>query len=199
MGSIGTISETTSNGIPGAASNQGIKQPDGLDFTKMTSSEQLQKIQEMQNAMGQTGLEAGNPNASSNNKLYVNTGKSMCINKYLNTDGASIDSDFTDWDNLISKSWVKDAIGKLDKGMKPLSESVKGYKYMTPEALGKMLNMDISQKNINTLISQIATDKSAQQKLNQALQNTDYTHKAYTSISYIPSHSSYDEIGRAHV
>lgn len=168
------------------------KMPEGFDFTELSESKQIAKIKQLQVDMGQDGYEAGNPNASPNGKLYVNTGKSMCINSYLNSDGKTYKSDFTDWDDIISESWVKNAITQLDSGMKPLTENVKGYKYMSPEALGKLLGLDISQKNINQFIDKLETDKSYNQKLDQILQNTDYTHKGYTSMSYVPEHGSYD-------
>ena len=190
MGATGT--GKVGGGEGGGTLTSKTKQPDGFDFDKFSYYEQIKKVEELQNAMGQTGYEAGDPTASPYNKLYVNTGKSMCINKYLNTDGESIQSDYTDWDDLISKEWVKGAIEKLDKGMKPLPENIKGYKYMSPEALGKLLNLNISEKNIEKFIDKLDADESYRQKLDQILQNTDYTHKAYTSISYLPSLSTYD-------
>jgi len=186
MGSTGAVG--------GAGSATVVSQPEGFDFTKLSESGQLSKVKEMQNAMGQTGDEAGKINVSSSNKLYVNTAKSMCINLYLNTDGATYDSKHTDWGHLISEGWVKDAIKKLDKGMKPLSESVMGYKFVSPEGFSKMTGLEVNEKNIGTLINLMETDKSTQQKTNQLLQNLDYTNKGYTSMTYLPEHGSYDNM-----
>ena len=187
-------SGSSANSAPVNVEGSALVEPNEkfVDFTKMSESEQLAKIKEMQDAMGQTGYEAGNPNASPNNKLYVNTGKSMCINAYLNSDGKTYQSEHTDWGGLINENWVKNAITQIDSGMKPLSESVRGYRYMTLGAISKLTGLNINEKNVGKFINKLENDKAYAQKFNKILHNIDYTHKAYTSVSYLPEHGTYD-------
>ena len=108
-----------------------------LSFDGLSDYDVLQKIYQLQSEMGQTGYEAGDPNTNPNNKLYVNTGKAFNINAYLLSDGKTYDSDKTDWGNYIDKAWIKNAINKIDSGMKPLSQSINVGRFMDAEGLGK--------------------------------------------------------------
>ena len=169
--------------------------PTGLDFTKLSDSEQQAKIKEMQSAMGQTGDEAGKYNLSkgSSSKMYVNCSKSFDINYYLNT--GNVGSPQSTWTTSggYTESDIKSDIAKMDSGMKPLSESVMGYKYSDGNALGKMLGTEtINNGNIQSLINTLQTDKVAQQDFVTTLKEAQYTHKGYTSMSYLPEHSTYD-------
>lgn len=200
MGTTGKSSGKGKGGGNGKISTTPIsptkeKEPEkitGFDFTQLSSGEQKQKIKELQEAMGQSGLEAGDPDASPNGKLYVNTGKSMCINAYLNSDGKDWHSSYTDWGGLINKQWIQNAIQKLDNGMKPLSESVQGYKYVSPEAFGKMIGIPMSESDANKLISNIESGATAKNTLLDVFKNTNYVNKGYTSMTYVPEHGSYD-------
>lgn len=161
-------------------------------FDGLSESQQLDKIAQLQQAMGQTGYEAGNPNTNPDNKLYVNTGKSMNINAYLLSDGKTIDSSDSNWNGLISKSWIQNAIKKIDKGMKPLSESLQTYRFISGAALGKMLGINVDNKNVEHFISSLENNSTVANSFTGLLKHSDYTHKAYTSTTYLPQHGTYD-------
>ena len=168
---------------------------EGFDFTKLTPSEQQAKVKSLQSEMGQTGDEAGkyNLDKGSNKKMYVNCSKSFDINYYLAT--GKVGSPQSTWttNGGYSESDIKSDIAKMDKGMKPLSESVMGYKYADGNALGRMLGMDtINNSNIQGLMNTLQSDGVAKQDFITRLKETDYTHKGYTSMSYLPEHSTYD-------
>ena len=169
---------------------------EGFDFTKLTPSEQLAKVKELQGLMGQTGDEAGKYNLphGSSEKMYVNCSKSFDINYYLAT--GKVGSPQSSWTNAgYGLSGILSDIKKMDSGMKPLTESVKGYKYAEGNALGRMLGMDnITNSNIQQLINTLETDNVAKQDFATKLKDTSYTHKGYTSVSYIPQHSTYDSM-----
>lgn len=169
----------------------------GFDFTKLSDSEQSSKVNSLQQEMGQSGDEAGkyNLDKGSNKKMYVNCSKSFDINYYLNT--GKVGSPQSTWTTSAgySESDIKADIAKMDKGMKPLSESIMGYKYADGNALGKMLGMEtINNANIQNLMNTLQTDKVAQSDFATRLKETDYTHKGYTSMSYLPEHSTYDSL-----
>lgn len=169
-----------------------------LDFTSLSNQEAMNKISQLQQEMGQTGYEAGNPDTNPSSKLYVNSGKAWCINQYLNSDGKTYKSDMTDWDKYIDKQWVKNAINQIDKGMKPLSQDLKTYRYMTASALGKTLNIKVNDGNFDSFIQQLESNANGHYKeglgtaFKDLLKNINYTHKAYTSTTYKPEHGSYD-------
>ena len=184
-------------GVSGGTPTNETPKITGFDFTKLSDSEQTAKVKELQGAMGQTGDEAGKYNLSkgSNDKMYVNCSKSFDINYYLNT--GLVGSPQSTWTTSAgySESNIKSDIAKMDKGMKPLSESIMGYKYADGNALGKMLGMEtINNSNIQSLMNTLQTDKVAQQDFKTRLQETDYTHKGYTSMSYLPEHGTYDNL-----
>lgn len=189
MGSTGT-----SQGGGAASSQQ--ETYDGFDFTKLSSAEQKAKIQEMQEAMGQTGDEAGKHNLphGSSAKMYVNCSKSFDINYYLAT--GKVGSPQSSWTDIgYTKSDIQSDIQTMDAGMKPLSESIKAYKYADGSSLGRLLgDSQITNTTIKSLISALENDSVAASDFATRLQNTEYTHKGYTSMSYLPTHGTYDSL-----
>lgn len=178
-----------SGGLSGAGSSQNIMNS-GHDITRAD-------IPRLQNAMGQTGDEAGlvNPIGGARAKLYVNTSKSFNINYYLNTGGASIDSPTSQWQYLgYTKRMVRNDIARIDAGMKPLSESVNTTRWMGGTSFGYMFGGQINDGNIGSVISRLETDKSYARTFSQALKGTNYTAKAYTSTSYRKTHGTYDSM-----
>lgn len=176
------------NGKSGA--RRKVEKP--FSFDGLSQSQQLSKISELQQAMGQTGNEAGNPNTNPDNKLYVNTSKAMNINAYLLSDGKTIESSDSTWNGLINKSWVEKAIKKIDSGMKPLSESIQTYRFISGSALGKMLGLNVDNKNIEHFIFSLENNATVAKSFTGLLKHADYTHKAYTSTTYLPEHGTYD-------
>lgn len=165
-----------------------------VDLASLPEVDQLNKIMQLQVEMGQTGFEAGDPNESPNGKLYVNTGKSWVINTYLNSDGKTMDTPNTDWDDLVSESWVKDAIKKIDAGMKPMSQSVQTSRFLSANAASKMLGIQITDNFINALAEGKGVGaKELKKNFADMLGGLDYTHKAYTSTTYSGKHGSYDK------
>lgn len=163
-----------------------------FSFDGLSQSEQMNKIAELQFAMGQTGFEAGDPNTNPDNKLYVNTGKSMNINAYLLSDGENINSSDSNWNGLINKAWIKNAIKKIDAGMAPLSESIQTTRFISGGALGKMLGLNVDNNNVGKFIETIQNNPEAKQAFTNVLKGTSYTHKAYTSTTYLSEHGTYD-------
>ena len=173
------------------------KEPEAIDFTKLTTLEQLDKRKELQDEMGQTGDEAGKYDLGhgSSAKMYVNCSKSFDINYYLAT--GKVGSPQSTWTHggLYTLGDIKNDIAKMDSGMKPLPDAVKGYKYADGDALGRMLGMDsLTQSNVKNLINTLETSNSARQDFENKLKGTSYTHKGYTSVSYLPQHSTYDSL-----
>lgn len=166
----------------------------GFDFVPLSDSEREAKIKELQQTMGQSGDEAGKYNLpkGSNQKMYVNCSKSFDINYYLAT--GKVGSPQSSWTDMgYNETKIKNDIQKIDNGMKPLSESIKGYKYADGATLGRLIGLDsITNSNIKQLISTLESDKVAQADFATRLKETDYTHKGYTSMSYLPEHSTYD-------
>lgn len=160
------------------------------DLSSMSRREQREFIDQLRTEMGQTGYEAGDPDASPRDKLYVNTGKSFCINTYLLTDGKTYDApSLTDWGSLINERWVQNAIRQMDSGMKPLTRDIRTARFMSAEAASKMLGVDLNSRTIEALES----NAGARSAFRDVLKNVDYTHKAYTSTTYTGTHGSYEE------
>ena len=159
------------------------KMPEAITVTK-------DKVTELQQIMEQSGYEAGDAETNPSNKLYVNSGKSFNINKFLNTDGDTIVSNHTDWSNYIDKPWVKGAIQKIDAGMRPLPESVKTTRYLDGDSLAYMT--DGITGNFSKFMELLDAGKIKGSDFTKILQNVDYTHKGYTSTTYEPKHGSYD-------
>jgi len=164
-----------------------------LNLDNMDATSQRNAIRQLQQEMGQTGYEAGDPNAIPKRKLYVNTSKSFNINYYLST--GSIDSPSSNWQNLgYTERMVKNDINRIDSGMKPLSQALQTYRYVSGAALGRILN-DTSfndAKFVNNLISTLKSNQAALNNFNTILKNTKYTQQAYTSLSYVKKHTTYD-------
>ena len=168
-----------------------------LDVSNLSNIEAMDKITDLQIAMGQTGFEAGDPTETPDNKLYVNTGKAWVINTYLNSDGKTMDTPGTDWDDIISESWVKDAIKKIDSGMKPMAQDLKVSRFIDGDQLGKMLGMGGTNNNTVDKLIEALENKSeyptVNKKFKDVLAKADYTQKAYTSTTYSGTHGSYGE------
>ena len=169
--------------------------PKPFSFEGLSSGEIKDKISELQGEMGQTGYEAGNPNTNPDNKLYVNTGKSMNINAYLLSDGKSFYSDGSNWNNLISEPWIKNAIKQIDKGMKPLSQDIQTYRFLNSPAFGKMVGLNglKGEESMNKFFNQLENSEKIKNDFTNLLKNVDYTHKAYTSTTYVPEHGTYGD------
>lgn len=174
MGTVGTNTGTTGSQP---------KLPDAKDVTHDLAIE-------LRNKMGQDGDEAGIATTNPSNKLYVNSGKSFNINKFLNTDGKSIKSENTDWDHYIDKPWVKNAIKQIDAGMKPLPESVKTYRYLSGDSLGYMTGLFDS--DFGTFINKLESGTISGKDFSTVLQNTNYVHKGFSSTTYEPKHGTFD-------
>ena len=172
MGAVGTTAVTS---LPSAM--------------EITSQDQIKQLQQ---EMGQTGMEAGNPNETPNGKLYAKTGKAFNINAFLNSDGATILSDYSNWNGLVDKPWVQNAIKQLDKGMKPLSQAVQVSRYVDGDSLGYMVpGMGVDKSNFNTFLGKLESGEISPKAFQTALKDVNYTHKGYTSTTYEKSHGSY--------
>jgi len=174
-------------GATGNSSNgSGTKLPDAISITSKS------QIAKLQNDMGQSGNEAGYVDVSSSNKLYVNSGKSMCINAYLNSDGKTYKAEGTDWSNYINSAWVKNAIQKIDSGMKPLTESINVTRYVDAGAISSMIpGLGVNKSNIGKFIDKLEDGTISKKDFRSVLQSVDYTHKAYTSTTYDTQHGTY--------
>ena len=174
-------------GAVGSQSSGGVSA-----FPQATAITSQDQIYQLQQEMGQTGMEAGDPNQTPNNKLYVKTGKSFNINAFLNSDGEKITSINSNWNNLIDKPWIKNAIPKIDKGMKPLSQSVQVTRFLDGDSVGYMIpNIGVTKGNFNEFINKLESGQISAKTFQTALKDTDYTHKGYTSTTYAQSHGSY--------
>lgn len=183
MGSVGAIKT-------GGSRVERNTQPSAFDFEGLTQAEQLKKIQELQNAMGQTGLEAGDPNADPYSKLYANTGKAFNVNMYLMSDGKKITSTNSQWNWWANKSDIEKIIKQMDAGMKPLSEAVKTNRYIDAGGLARMTGLNVNSKNFDQFLNNLQNGQG--NTFSAMMQNINYTHKAYTSTTYDTKHGSFD-------
>lgn len=154
-------------------------------------------VPRLQAAMGQTGDEAGKRYGFGDRRsLYVGTSKAYNINAYLLSGGQTIHSPYSSWDtnfNPYTPRMVRNDIARIDAGMKPMSEAINTYRYVDGGALGKMLgDSRITDRTFSKLVNDVDRDPSKLQALNTALQNANYTHKAYTSTTYTRAHGSFD-------
>lgn len=149
----------------------------------------------LQRRMGQTGLEAGDPNAPTSAKIYVNTSKAFNINAYLRSGGRSIHdpSGNSQWEYLgYTTADAARAVAHIDAGMKALPENVRLTRFVGGDALGSMLgNPRINAGNIGRIIQSIKTPQGAA-KFAAALRAADYTEDAYTSTTYLQTHPAFD-------
>ena len=149
----------------------------------------------LQRRMGQTGLEAGDPNAPTSAKIYVNTSKAFNINAYLRSGGTSIHdpSGNSQWEYLgYTTADAARAIAHIDRGMKPLPESIKLTRFVGGDALGSMLgNPRINKNNVGRIIQSLKTP-AGRAKFAAALAAADYTEDAYTSTTYLQSHPAFE-------
>ena len=195
---MGNTGKGTNNGggVESPTSVENSMFSNALDLDSLPVTEQLGKIHSMQAAMGQTGDEAGKADLphGSYSKMYVNCSKAFDINYYLAT--GKVGAPNSTWTSAgYHKSDIQDDIEKIDKGMKPLSESVKAFRYSDGAALGKMLgDSQLTNSNISNLISALENDKVARADFATQLKNADYTHPAYTSLTYTKKHPGFDNM-----
>ena len=174
MGAVGTTTNSISS-LPQA--------------TEITSQDQIKQLQK---DMGQDGYEAGDPNETPNGKLYVKTGKAFNINAFLNSDGATINSMHSNWNGLVEKPWIQNAIKQIDKGMKPLSENIQVSRFVDGDSLGYMIpNIGVDNGNFQKFVNKLESGEISAQSFQTALKDVDYTHKGYTSTTYAQTHGSY--------
>ena len=175
MGAVGTSTDTTPT-LPNA--------------TAITS---LDKVKQLQQDMGQSGYEAGDPNQTPNNKLYAKTGKAFNINAFLNSDENTYYSNHSNWNSLIDKPWVQKAIKTLDKGMKPLTENIQVTRFLDGDSLGYMIpNIGVDNSTFSKFVDKLESGEISQKTFQTALKDVDYTHKGYTSTTYTQNHPSFD-------
>lgn len=154
------------------------------------------EIEAMRRQMGQTGLEAGDPNASPNwRKLYANTSKSFNINMYLNSDGTTIEHPNSNWTHNYPRPYTmqmaKNDIARIDRGMKPLTRDVNTVRYTDGVGLSYILGMGGQRVDVDALMRGV---KSGNTSLGTALKNANYVQKSYTSVSYDPNRNAYRDM-----
>lgn len=180
LASTPTVTPTAPAAAPAAAKGRTITRAD---------------IDELQREMGQTGYEAGDPNAAPRDKVYVKTSKSFNINAYLRSDGRAVHdaSGNSDWERLgYTTRDAARAVRQIDAGMKPLPYNVNLTRFVGGDALGAILgNPRITSANVGRIISSIRTPDGAA-KFAAALRAADYTEKAYTSTTYLQTHPAFD-------
>lgn len=144
--------------------------------------------------MGQTGYEAGDPNAPSQRKLYVKTSKAFNINTYLATDGATMHTSQSQWDSLgYTERMVKNDIARIDSGMKPLPYNIQTYRFIDGNALGRIMGQSwMNNRTVRYLVQDLDSGAKSLSDMSTALKNTSYTQKAYTSTTYDTSHPAFD-------
>lgn len=147
----------------------------------------------LQRQMGQTGYEAGDPNAEPEDKVYVKTSKSFNINEYLRSGGRSIASKHSMWDRIgFTKADAARAVRQIDAGMKPLPYDLALTRFVGAGALGALIgDQGITDANASRIIANIATPQGAA-KFARKLARANYTETAYTSTSYLQSHPAFD-------
>lgn len=152
------------------------------------------QVAQIQRQMGQTGDEAGKVGVSPFQKTYVGTSKSYNINQYLLTDGKSIKAKGSQWDTLgFTKADARKTIKDMDTGMKPLPDNFILNRFVYPAQLQQMLGGHFTDTNMGSIIAALKSgDASMVQMFNNLLKGAKYTHKAYTSTTYLDNHPSFD-------
>lgn len=152
-------------------------------------------VDDLQRQMGQTGLEAGDPNAAPRDKVYVKTSKAININAYLRSDGRTVHdpTGYSEWERLgYTTADAARAVRQIDAGMKPLPYGVRLTRFVGGDALGAILgNPRITESNVGRIIRSLDTP-AGRAKFAAALGSADYTEKAYTSTTYLQEHPSFD-------
>lgn len=162
---------------------------DATDLEGLTRSEQRAEVARLQREMGQTGYEAGDPDAVPRKKLYVKTSKAFDINYYLNT--GKVGSPDSDWSRLgFGEQEIKNAISQMDSGMKPMSEDLIAYRYVSLRSASRILGM--SEMDVGRLKVAMASGDDMGDTLRDTLTSIDYTQKAYSSLTYTKGHGTFD-------
>lgn len=190
----GRGSTARARGIGGGVPTPPISQSQQQDITgnDITRND----VRRLQQAMGQTGDEAGqvNPRGGGIAKLYVNTSKAFNINAYLNSDGKSISSPLSNWDNLgYTKRMVANDIARIDAGMKPLPENINLRRFVDADNLSSMIGINVSGKNFNDLIYYLKNDQTFKNSFSTKMAQLDYTQKSYSSMVYEKSHPAFGD------
>lgn len=161
-----------------------------LSLDGLSSSQKLAEVQRLQSDMGQTGYEAGDPNAYPNrNKLYVKTSKAFDINYYLAT--GKVGSPNSNWTSLgYTERMIKNDINRIDSGMRPMSEPVLAYRYVTLRSASRMLGM--SENDLGRVMVQLNSNPNIASSFGDVLRSTNYTQSAYSSFSYDKRHGLFD-------
>ncbi len=180
---MGSTGKTNSSPFDGA-----------LHLDGMDTNTQLARIRQLQGNMGQTGDEAGRADLpmGSRRKLYVKTSKAFDINYYLNT--GRVGAPGSDWTNFMgyNQTMIESDIRKIDSGMKPMSEPVVAYRYVTESSLARILG--VSRSDVSSYIASMKSDPDGTGKLlGGVLKTTDYVQKAYSSLSYDKRHGTFDQ------
>lgn len=187
------VTQTTAPGPAAAVTQQAAASAPAVPTTQARTITRAD-VAGLQQQMGQTGFEAGDPNVAPQNKVYVKTSKSFNINAYLRSDGQTVHdaSGNSDWEWYgYTTADAARAVRQIDAGMKPLPESIRLTRFVGGDALGAMLgNPRITRSNVGRIIQSIKTPAGAA-KFAAALRNADYTEKAYTSTTYIDDHPSF--------
>ena len=184
-----TITQQPAPAPAPAPAQQAPQQPQARTITRAD-------IAGLQLRMGQTGYEAGDPNAAPPNKVYVKTSKSFNINAYLRSDRTSVHdaSGNSQWEHYgYTTRDAARAVSQIDAGMRPLPYAIRLTRFVGGSALGAILgNPAINSNNVGRIIQSITTPAGAA-KFKAALAAANYTEKGYTSTTYIQSHPSFDQ------
>lgn len=125
-------------GAAGARSTPRIQaqQPPSADDHGNWATLTNAQMDQLQRQMGQTGFEAGRTKRQGGRGAtltYVGTSKSYNVNKYLNTDGKDATHPDSGWIQRdpqgnyygrLSIGNIKNTIGEMDRGMKPLPQTI---------------------------------------------------------------------------
>ena len=194
MGSVGKTSSSTPSGASAKVNTMNAFDfAKDMDSSAMSTAEQRAAVQQLQNEMGQTGDEAGRIDVAGRQKLYVNTSKAFDINYFLNT-GKVGGSRLSQWTDLgYDRRMIEQDIRKIDSGMKPMSQPVIGYRYVSAGSLSRMLGLG-GAADATATANSIFNDTSGKtlNAFKNVLKTANYTQNAYTSLSYDKRHSTFD-------
>lgn len=194
MGSVGA--SRGSSGVGSEATEfieERKRETEDIFSSAETVDESLKR--QLQIEMGQTGDEAGRSDLprGSGELLYVKTSKAFNINAYLNSDGETIHSEHSSWDETgrYGRKDVEAAIKQIDAGMKPLTRDLQLTRFISYDSMKHMFGLPMSRSQFNTLLNNLETNPTAQRSFKDMLMDTDYTHKGYSSTTYTKDHESF--------
>ena len=205
---MGSNGQSSSNGRTGGggrasatpvavtiASNGDMSIGDVANFGNGAESITDSNFAAIRQRMGQTGLEAGNLGPQYQ-RTYIGIGRSYNITQYLRTDHKEFTHDLSGWNNIITKTDIRRDIKSIDKGMKPLQNDTKLYRFDRGDMLGSMLEgigvkTGINKNNVDSLISSLKSSPTALQDFSNALKGQEYINKGYNSTSYKNDHPGF--------